>query len=418
MEIVGVIPKKNDHNTVFKGVSRAGTLDYVCCWFKKSAEYIYNTDVKVALVATSSITQGTQVSVLWKHLMYKYNVNIDFRYKSFQWNNLASKQAGVWCVIIGFSTYNSGDKKLIFTKNGFFVAKNINGYLIDCGDVFIDSRDKPICSVPQLYIGNQLVDGGNYLFSSEEMKLFLEKEPKAKYLFKPWYGADEFLKDKKRYCLYVVDYDDNLPLVNGRIKAVREIRKNSPRKATRNLADTPTKFCVTNTPKHDFLVIPKATSSARTYIPMGFLKSGNIPSDRILVLDNAEVYHFGVLISAIHMEWVRAFSGRLCNEFNYSINVVYNNFPWPNPTKKQKQNIEETAQHILDIRDKYKDKTYTYLYNPDTMPYDLLLAHERNDKAVMEAYGMKDDYSSSKILDKLIRMYSKRIEELEINENK
>ena len=409
--------QKVDHRLIFEGISRTGNLDYVCCWFKKASNFIYNTDIKVAFVATNSIVQGIQVEILWKCLE-KYDIHIDFRHRSFEWDNLASSKAGVWCVIIGFSSGESKSKKMIYENDLTYVAENINGYLVNYNDILICDRDSSINDAPKLSLGNLPKDDGNYIFTGEQKNTFLKKEPKAEYLFKPWCGTEEFLKNKIKYCLDVNYYEyGELPLVDQRVDNVKSFRDKSVRNRTKSLASSPTRFETINKPNHDYLCIPRLSSSYRKYIPIGFLSPSIMPSYRLKVIEDANIYHFGILTSNVHMEWVSAISGRLKNDYSYFA-LVYNNFPWPNSTKKQKQRIEETAQHILDVREKYANKTYKYLYDQKTMPYDLLLAHERNDKAVMEAYGMRDDYSSFKILDKLIRMYAKRIKELEINENK
>ena len=287
---------------------------------------------------------------------------------------------------------------------------------MDYRNIFIDSRNKPLCDVPELNIGCVPVCGGNYLFTDKQMLEFIELEPESKKFFRKWYGSKEFIDKKPRYCLYIGDYDiedlDAYPYIIERIKNVRNIRLSSSSPSTRMFANVPTKFKHLNMPENDYLIIPCISSCKRKYIPIGFLSAKVLSSNKVFIMENPTLYHFAVLTSNVHMIWNYYLCGRLKDDYNYTKVGVYNNFPWPNPTKKQKQKIEETAQHILDIRNKYKDKTYKYLYDPNTMPYDLLLAHERNDKAVMEAYNISEEYTNEQIIEKLIYLYVKKVREL------
>lgn len=383
--------QKKDVNNIFEGWKNLGNLDYVSCWYKKAADMIERTKIRVALVSTNSVTQGEAVSILWKPL-FQDGVHIDFAYRTFQWDSEAKIKAHVHCVIIGFSKATSEKPKALFSGDRRQVVKNINAYLIDGDNVFVESRSKPICKVPEIGIGNKPIDGGFYLFEKEEMEYFISKEPAAQKYFHPWYGSREFINRKPRYCLYLGDCPPNelkkMPESMGRIQKVREYRLNSPSAGTRKLADTPTRFHVTNMPARTYVVIPEVSSERRRYVPMGFMTPDILCSNLVKLVPNASLYHFGILESNVHMSWMRAVCGRLKSDYRYSKDIVYNNFPWPDSTEVQKQKIERTAQMILDARALYPDASLADLYDPLLMPPELLKAHQQNDRAVMAAYGI------------------------------
>ena len=317
------------------------------------------------------------------------------------------------CVIVGFShkDANSGTK-FIFNENGERTeAKNINGYLRDMPNVFVESRQNPICDVPKIGIGNKPIDGGNYLFSEEEMKAFVKKEPSSEKYFRKWLGADEFINRSFRYCLWLGDCSPNelrsMPECYKRVQAVREYRLASKSAGTRKIADTPTRFHVENFPKGNYLLVPSTSSENRQYVPIGFLDASIIASNATHLIPNATLYHFGVLTSNVHNTWMRAVAGRLKSDYRYSKDIVYNNFPWCAPTDAQKAKIEQTAQAILDARTKYPDSSLADLYDEATMPLDLRKAHAANDKAVMTAYGFAPKLTETEIVVELFALYGK-----------
>ena len=391
----------------------SGNLDYVCCWYKKAADMMKtNSLIKAAFVSTNSITQGEQVAILWKPLFEEYGIHFDFAYRTFRWDSEADIKAHVHCVIIGFSSYNASydsKKKIYLSDNQVISASNINGYLVDAPDVWIESRNKPLCNAPEIGIGNKPIDGGNYLFSKEEMLEFIEKEPKSAAYFHPFYGAYEFINQKPRYCLYLGNCSPaelrSMPLSYERVMNVREYRLQSPSAGTRKIADTPTHFHVENMPKGSYIVIPQVSSQRRRYIPMGYMDDGVLCSDKVRIMSEGQLYHFGILESNVHMAWMRTICCRLKSDYSYTINDVYNNFPWCQPTEEQKARIEQTAQAILNARAKYPDCSLADLYDEVTMPPELRRAHQENDRAVMAAYGFSTKMTESECVAELFKMY-------------
>ena len=406
--------QKDDLNSVFPGWKNAGNLDYVSCWYKNAADLMDGTAVRSALVSTNSVTQGESVANLWKPL-FEAGIHIDFAHRTFRWDSEAKMKAHVHCVIVGFSVAPNSKPKVIFTSDRPQIAENINGYLLDADNVFVESRNKPICDVPEIGIGNKPIDGGNYLFTEEEMQEFVEKEPASKKWFKPWYGSQEFINRKPRYCLWLGDCPPNelrkMPECMKRVNAVRQLRLESKSAGTRKLADTPTRFHVENMPKGTYIVIPEVSSERRKYVPMGFMSPDILCSNLVKIIPNATLYHFGILTSNVQNAWMREVCGRLKSDYRYSKDVVYNNFPWPTPTDEQKAKIKETAQAILDARALYPDSSLADLYDETTMPPELRKAHQQNDKAVMRAYGfdIKTTTETSCVAE-LMRMYQKLTE--------
>lgn len=383
--------QKADVNSVFPGWKNVGNLDYVCCWYKKAADLMKDTAIRSALVSTNSVTQGESVSLLWKPL-FEAGVHIDFAHRTFRWDSEASSKAHVHCVIIGFSLAPNDAPRIIYTDGRPQVVSNINGYLIDADDVFVDSRSKPLCDVPVIGMGNQPIDNGNYLFTHEEMLDFLKIEPSAKKWFRPWYGSQEFINQQPRYCLWLGTCPPNelrkMPHCLRRVEAVKEYRAASTRIATVKMAAMPTRFQTENMPENDYMLVPKVSSERRRYVPMGLMTPDTLCSDLVFIIPGASLYHFGVLTSNVHMAWMRTVCGRLEMRYRYSKDIVYNNFPWPTPTDAQKAKIAQTAQAILDARALYPDCSLADLYDEVTMPPELRKAHQQNDRAVMEAYGM------------------------------
>ncbi|MBO4437856.1 MAG: class I SAM-dependent DNA methyltransferase [Spirochaetaceae bacterium] len=407
--------QKKDVLDVFGDIKNVGNLDYVSCWYKKAADLMHGTNAKAALVSTNSITQGEQVAILWKTLFENDNINLDFAWRTFRWDSESTEKAHVHCVIVGFSDRNSSQKeKIIFDEGGNKnIVKNINGYLLDAPNIFVESRQKPLADVPEIGIGNKPIDGGNYLFTEAEMKEFIKKEPASEKYFKKWIGSDEFINRYYRYCLWLGDCSPaeikKMPECYKRVQAVREFRLASTSKPTQKIADIPTHFHVENMPKENFIVVPKVSSEKRRYIPIGFLTPDILASDLVFIVPEATLYHFSILTSSVHNAWMRAVAGRLETRYRYSKDIVYNNFPWCNPTDEQKVKIEQTAQAILDARARYPDSSLADLYDETLMPPDLRKAHRENDKAVMQAYGFKQNMTESEIVAELFKLYEQLV---------
>ena len=415
--------QKADLIKASNNAKNAGNLDYVTAWFFKACEYMkQNPATKTAFVATNSICQGEQVALLWKPL-FESGVSIDFAYTSFKWDNSVDfgtgkkekadkKMAAVYVIIAGFSLNNSS-QKYIFTGNSRIPASNINGYLADAPNIAIESRNKPLCNVPEMGIGNKPIDDGNYLFKPDEMNEFIAKEPNSKKYFKRWYGADEFINGKIRYCLWLGDCPPNelrsMPECMKRIKAVRDFRLASKSEGTRKIADKPTRFHVENMPDSDFILIPKVSTSERFYVPIGIMSNSVLTSDLVLIIPNATLADFAILTSSVHMEWMRAVCGRLGDGYRYSANIVYNNFPFASLDEKDKETLTATAQGILDARAEFGDCSLADLYNPLTMPANLRKAHEKNDQAVLKIYGIDKTATPSDIVKELFTRYEKEV---------
>ncbi|MBQ2027625.1 MAG: class I SAM-dependent DNA methyltransferase [Alistipes sp.] len=402
---------------VFDHIRGAGNLDYVTAWYAKAAQYIQGTHIKVAFVSTNSIVQGEQVGILWRVLLEKYNVHIHFAHRTFKWSNEAKGNAGVYCVIIGFANFDT-DNKTIFEYEDItgephiLRAKNINPYLVDAKNTLIENRSKPICDVPTIGIGNKPIDGGNYLFTKEEMEEFIELEPKSEQYFRPWYGAVEFIQQKPRYCLWLGDCSPSelrsMPHCMERVKNVREFRLASKSEGTRKIAETPTRFHVENMPESSYIIVPKVSSERRRYIPMGFMDSTPLTSDLCFMVPEGTLYHFGVLTSAMHMAWTNAVCGRLESRFRYSAGIVYNNFPWvENITDKQREKIEQCAEAVLEARKQFPNSSLADLYDPLAMPPALMKAHQALDKAVDAAYRSAPFTSDSQRMEFLFDLYNK-----------
>ena len=402
---------------VFDHIRGAGNLDYVTAWYAKAAQYIQGTRIKVAFVSTNSIVQGEQVGILWRVLLEKYNVHIHFAHRTFKWSNEAKGNAGVYCVIIGFANFDT-DNKTIFEYEDItgephiLRAKNINPYLVDAKNTLIENRSKPLCDVPTIGIGNKPIDGGNYLFTKEEMEEFIELEPKSAQYFRPWYGAVEFIQQKPRYCLWLGDCSPSelraMPHCMERVKNVRELRLASKSEGTRKIAETPTRFHVENMPESSYIIVPSVSSENRKYIPMGFMGSDSMASNLVLIIPEGTLYHFGVLTSAMHMAWTKCVCGRLKSDFRYSAGIVYNNFPWvENPTPKQVERIEQCAEAVLEARKQFPNSSLADLYDPLAMPPALMKAHQALDKAVDAAYRSAPFTSDSQRMEFLFDLYNK-----------
>ena len=404
--------QKEDLEYLMKGFGK--NIDYVAGWYYKTSELIQNTNIKCALVSTNSITQGEQVAAIWKPLFEKFGIHFDFAYRTFRWDSEANIKAHVHCVILGFSSCESKKEKVIYlNESQRITAKNINGYLIDAANIFIENTKKAICDVPEMVKGSIPVDGGNLIIEEADYEDFIKKEPQAKIYIKQLVGSEEFINNKKRYCLWLLGANPadlkKCPLIMERIQKVKEMRLASTKEATRKFADFPTRFMELRQPETDYLLIPRVSSEQRRYIPIGYMSKDVISTDANMVLPNASIYHFGILTSNVHNAWMRVVAGRLKSDYRYSNTIVYNNFPWPNPSEEQKKKIEQTAQTILDARAKYPESSLADLYDETVMPPELRQAHRANDLAVCQAYGFTQDIikSESKCVAELFKLYEK-----------
>lgn len=407
--------QKEDVAEIFKDIKNYGNIDYVGCWYIKAADYMKNTNIETALVSTNSICQGEQATILWKGMLNN-GVNINFAYRTFRWDSEASLKAHVHCIILGFS-YKVRDKKAIYDNGKINEAKNINAYLVDAPNILIDSRSNPICNVSKADFGSMPNDNGFLSDYSKEQVLEINtKYPESKNMFKLFIGATEFLHKKERYCLWLKGISPMLikkvPPVYEAVEKVKKLRNNSNREATRKLADIPMLFGEIRQPDGDYLVIPCHSSEKRRYIPVGYVDKNVICSNANILVPNANLYSFGVLMSNVHNSWMRIVSGRIKSDYRYSVKIVYNNFPWPNPTKEQKEKIEKTAQAILDARALYPDSSLADLYDELTMPPELRKAHQENDKVVMDAYRFNwKKMTESDCVAELMKMYKNIIGE-------
>ena len=403
--------QKAEAVAIFGKGSRVNSIDYVGAWYYKAAQYIQSSNIHVAFVSTNSITQGEQVAPLWEKLVTKYGIHIDFAYRTFKWNSEAKEKAAVHCVIIGFSVDNRITEKYIFTGSMKSTAQNINPYLIDAPTVFVTSRGTALCDVPRMTKGNQPSDGGNLILSQEERDAMVKKDPAIEVCIRRYVGSKDYINnDEIRYCLWLKDISPTIYYKNTeimrRLSAVREMRLNSTAAPTRALAEKPYIFFSTPQTESNYLCIPEVSSERRRYIPIGFMDKSVIASNKLLIVPNATIYHFGVLTSNVHMAWTRTVCGRLKSDYQYSGATVYNNFPWPAPTAAQKLKIEQTAKAILEARAKYPDCSLAMLYDERTMPAELRTAHQQNDKAVMQAYGFWGKLNTeTECVAELMKMY-------------
>ena len=390
--IGGMMMNKEQKADMFSAIGEIkglGELDYVAAWYFKATKYISNTNIEVSFVSTNSICQGQQAVTLWKPLFEK-GVRIQFAHRTFIWDSEAKVKAHVHCVIVGFAMFNR-TKKVLYDNDLIKYVDNINSYLIDAPNIFVESVTNPLCNIPKIRFGSMPRDGGGFILSTEEKEELFIKEPLSKKWVRPYLGAYEFINNKWRWCLWLIGANPHelkqCPTVMKRIESVRNFRANSVAEGTRKFAETPTLFCQIAQPQSNYIAVPKTSSQRRKYIPIGFLSSEIIASDLLFLIPNANLYHFGVLTSNVHNAWMRTVCGRLKSDYRYAKDIVYNNFPWCEPTEEQKAKIEETAQAILDVRAFYPDSSLADLYDELTMPPELRKAHQANDRAVMQAYG-------------------------------
>ncbi|MBO4602905.1 MAG: N-6 DNA methylase [Salinivirgaceae bacterium] len=418
--------QQSDMDLVFADLgANYGKLDYVCCWYKKACDLMQNTKTKCAFVSTNSIVQGESVPTMWKPLFEKCNLQIDFAWRTFRWDSESNQKAHVHCVIVGFSCRDalnaSADAKnadargaslqrRIFNADDTVIdAKNINAYLLDAPNVWIENRGKSLTiGMPKMTKGSQATDDMNLMLSIEERDLLIEKYPQTEKFIKRIIGAEDYINNKTRYCLWLKGVSPNeyahIPTIIQRLEAVKQTRLKSPTASVRRDAETPMLFTQIRQPETDYMVIPRISSENRRYIPIGYMSKDVIANDKVMFIPEASLYLFGILISSVHNAWMRVTAGRLEMRYSYTP-AVYNNFPWCNPTDTQKTKIEQTAQAILDARALYPDASLADLYKETTMPVELRRAHRANDEAVLAAYGWPKDLQESEIVERLFGLY-------------
>ena len=402
--------QREDIELVFPECSKTGQIDYVAGWYAKAAKLIVNTNIRCAFVSTNSICQGQQVGLIWEPLINLYQIKFDFAYQTFRWDSEANLKAQVHCVIIGFSHIGVTSEKRIYIGNRVNVVHHINGYLAPADDVFIMGSKEQVSGMPTMHMGVMARDGGNLIMDEVEYQEYLKKEPQGVEFIHPYMMGREFLNNIPRYCFWLVGANPAVikkcPLLLKRIEGVRQTRLSSPAKETQKLAETPSLFAQLNQPKGSFIAFPKVSSERRKYIPIGFLSEDVIVGDKLYVVEDVGLYHFGILTSNVHNAWMRLVAGRMKSDYSYSNTIVYNSFPWPNPTDAQKAKIEQTAQAVLDARALYPDCSLADLYDEVTMPPELRKAHQQNDRAVMEAYGFWGKLNTeTECVAELMKMY-------------
>lgn len=404
--------QKKEVQTIFGNIKDVQDLDYVTCWYKLASQYIQNTKIQVCFVSTNSICQGSQVPILWNVLFHDYHVHINFAYQTFKWDSESSSQAAVHCVIVGFAGFNRNEKWLFTDGSNGKIVSNISPYLVEGEDIFVVAEKESLCGMPKMNFGNQPRDGGFFVIKEDEYHDIMEKEPELQKWLHPYIGADEFIKGKKRWCLWLKHASPkdiiNSKILSEKVESVRQFRLSSKAKTTNGYAKVPQLFAqITQPDDVDFLIIPRVSSERRRYVPIGFVTADIISSDAVQIVPNATLYHFGILTSNIHMAWMRAVCGRLKSDYRYSKEIVYNTFPWPNPTDAQKIKIEQTAQAILEARAQYPDCSLADMYGEKMYLFpELLKAHQNNDRAVMQAYGFSiKDMTESSCVAELMKMY-------------
>ncbi|MDR2659122.1 MAG: methylase, partial [Spirochaetaceae bacterium] len=418
--------QKREIETIFEGVKNSGTLDYVTAWYKKAAEYMKGANIEAAFVSTNSICQGEQVPVLWPLLMNKHGVKINFAHQTFKWSNEARGKAAVYCVIVGFSLFDRPVKKLyhyadVTAEPVETVVNTINAYLIDAPMIFIEKRLRPLCKVKPMLKGSSPTDDGNFFLTETERKAIVAKDRSLLKLIRPFAGAYEYIHNIRRYCFWLDGVSPekyaHIKEIQERLKKIARFRAESVREATEKYSEMPGVFTEIRQPNSDYILIPRHSSETRKYIPIGFMKKNVIAGDSTSIIPNATLYEFGVITSNMHMAWMRYVCGRLELRYRYSGTIVYNNFPWPNSTDKQRAAVEKAAQNVLDARALFHKSSLAVLYDPLTMPPELLKAHQKLDKAVEAAYGRAFDDDSQRVA-YLFELYQKLSGELFIETKK
>lgn len=411
--------QKEDLELLTSSIKGSGVLDYVTGWYLKTAAYIchYEKTVQAAFVSTNSIVQGEQVGILWPELLFKYKLHINFCHRSFKWGNEAKGNAGVHVVIIGFSDKEKPQKTIYeyHMQQGEALivrATNINPYLVDGPNVIIGKRSKPLCLVPEMNYGSMPNDGGFLLFNYTEKEELLLKDPMAGEYIRTFIMGDELLYSTPRFCLWLTDINPTElkqhPLILERISLVKNHRLNSSRDATKKLATTPMLFGEIRQPNSDYIALPRVTSENRKYIPIGFIKKDIIAGDKVYTISTDSKYILGIIMSEMHMTWMKYTAGRLESRYSYTNSITYNNFPWPeSPNEKQKQAVEAAAQAVLDARAQFPDSSLADLYDPNTMPPVLVKAHQQLDKAVDLCYRPQPFPTEAKRIEYLFELYEK-----------
>ncbi|MDL2234619.1 hypothetical protein LJC07_00505 [Christensenellaceae bacterium OttesenSCG-928-L17] len=414
--------QKQEVEDIFGNIPDVQDLDYVTCWYKKAAKYIEGTQIEVGFVSTNSICQGSQVPILWGVMLNDHHVHINFAHQTFKWSNEAKGKAAVYCVIVGFSLYARKEKRLFTYEDAKdvpteTVVSNISPYLLPGENIFVTAQKKPLCDVPEMKFGSQPRDGGHFVLTTEEREEILAAEPALDVVIKPYIGADEFIKGKERYCIWLhnapFEVIKNSKILKERIAAVEEFRLSSKAKTTNGYAKVPSIFAQIAHPYSDYLLVPRVSSENRRYIPIGFMDENTIASDAVQIIPNASLYHFGILTSNVHMAWMRAVAGRLKSDYRYSKEIVYNSFPWPEVTEAQKSAIEAAAQAVLDERKNYPGTSLADLYDPVLMKTTTLFkAHQNLDRAVMKLYGFtpQNTPSEAACVAKLMELYQGLVE--------
>ncbi|GHU90247.1 methylase [Spirochaetia bacterium] len=418
--------QKAEVEKVFDRMKNCGILDYVTAWYKKAALYMQGTNIETAFVSTNSICQGEQVPALWPELMNRFGIKINFAHQTFKWSNEARGKAAVYCVIIGFGLSDRNTKKLyhyatVTGQPAETIAAQINPYLIDAPTIFIEKRTEPLCNVPPMLKGSSPTDDGNFFLDEDEKNSLIKEDKNLKEVIRPFIGAYEYINNIPRYCIWLKDaapskYNHSKEIMN-RIKKVRQFREKSKREATLKYAEFPSLFSEIRQPSSSYILFPRHSSEQRKYIPIGFLKSNVIAGDSTSIIPNATLYEFGVLTSTMHMAWMRYVCGRIKSDYRYSGTIVYNNFPWPKPTDKQREAVETAAQEVLNARELFSESSLADLYNENAMPPELTKAHQRLDKAVEKAYGKSFVDDAARVA-YLFELYQKMSGELFVGEKK
>ncbi len=410
--------QKEDLKVAYKNI--CSSIDYVTGWYFKAAAYIKASPIRVAFVSTNSISQGESVVNLWQPLIQEFGLEIIFAYRTFKWTNDSTNVAAVHVVIIGFAKQSTKPSiKCIFCGEEKLPAANINGYLADGPNVFIERRTQPLCKASLMHRGCQPTDDGNLILCVEERTELLNRHPELSSVIRPFLMGKDFINRKPRYCLWFVGAEPSLMRIreiSERISRVREMRLKSTKSSTVEKANTPALFDEIHDCATSYVALPSVSSGNRSYIPMDYLPAETIPGNKLYCVENATLFHFGVMTSGVHMAWTRSVAGRLKSDFNYSNTIVYNNFIWPNATEEQKAAIEKTGQAILDARAKYPNSSLADLYDDLAMPIELRKAHQANDRAVMKAYGFKSSMTEPEIVAELFKLYQKKVDELAVAE--
>ena len=406
--------QKGEVQSIAEGVDDSFDLDYVTAWYLKAAAFIQESATLVAFVSTNSITQGVQAGILWKHLIERMHVSIDFAYRTFVWESEARGKAHVHCVIVGFSTVGRSPKYIFDSDGGKHLVSRINPYLVDAPYVFVQATTTPVWPIPRMVNGNMPRDGGHFILAAEDRADIVAREPGIERYIRPYIGAEELINDKERYCLWLEDASPSeirsSSILSERVRAVRDFRLASKAGTTNKYAETPSLFAQRPQPVGtDCLAIPRVSSERREYVPIGFMKAGTVLSDAVQVVPNATVYDFGILSSQMHNAWMRLVAGRLKSDYRYGRDIVYNTFPWPSPSADDKDRITHAAEQVLLAREMYPDASLADLYSPESMPPALVKAHKVLDRAVERAYGVSFHGDEQRIVAHLLEMYAEAV---------